>query len=251
MDGSYDVVAVDFPGHGKSDGLRGYVSSADDLVEDGAAIVEYAYQSYKDSNTSLVLCGSSMGGAIAVAVADRLKSKGLGGGTTETILKTEPLLILLAPMLQLNVSGLERMALRGLAAVAPTAQLIPSAATDAAKQYRDPAKRKECEEDSLTVAGSKLRVGSALACVDMTLMVQSMTSTVTSPYLLMIADEDVVVKNEGAEKFFADTQRCEDKTKKNYKALHGLLCEPSPLFDEIKNEILQWIHTRVDPQKII
>jgi alpha-beta hydrolase superfamily lysophospholipase len=147
-------------------------------------------------------------------------------------------------MLKLNVSSIEHAALQCLSFLLPTAQLIPSSATNAEKQYRDETKRKECEDDELTVSGSNLRVASALSCVDVTAKLRGIFPKVSCPFLLLIADEDVVVNNEGSEELFQESMSV-DKTKKNYPALHGLLCEPSPLFDEIKTDILYWLDERV------
>ena len=160
------------------------------------------------------------------------------------MVEDDPLVILLAPMLKLNVSSIEHGALQCLSFLLPTAQLIPSSATNAEKQYRDETKRKECEDDELTVSGSNLRVASALSCVDVTMKLREMFPKVSCPYLLLIADEDVVVKNGGSEELFQKSISS-DKTKKNYPALHGLLCEPSPLFDEIEKDILDWLDERV------
>ncbi|KAL3907207.1 MAG: hypothetical protein SGILL_008964 [Bacillariaceae sp.] len=192
-----------------------------------------------------------MGGAIALLVAPRLKEEDAAETTSNdptaatAAVKKEPLVCLLAPMLKLNVSSLERTALQCVSFVAPTLQLIPSSATDASKQYRDETKRHECETDALTVSGAKLRVASALTCVDTCLKVEEIFESVTNPYLLLIADEDVVVKNEGCENLYRASPST-DKTKKNYAALHGLLCEPSPLFDQIKQDILTCLRAIYD-----
>ena len=96
----------------------------------------------------------------------------------------------------------------------------------------------------MTVSGAKLRVASALTCVDVAIKVGEIFDSVTNPFLLLIADEDVVVKNEGSENLY-QASPSEDETKKNYPALHGLLCEPSPLFDLIQHDILDWLNARV------
>jgi acylglycerol lipase len=230
VEAGYAVMAIDFPGHGRSEGLQGYLESAETVLADGVAMVEYAQTLYSP-DLKLFLVGSSMGGAIALSVAQNLPEKMLAG------------VVLLAPMLKLNVSTIERSFLAGLAFVFPTMPLIPSSATDPAKQYRDPIKRKECQEDALTVSGANLRVASARTCVDITVHVQEQATSIKCPFLLMIADEDVVVKNEGSEALFSKAAST-DKTKKHYPALHGLLCEPAPLFDEIKSDMLTWMAER-------
>jgi acylglycerol lipase len=256
---NYAVVAVDLPGHGKSGGMRGYLESAETVISDGAAIVDYAKGLYKNDDDDddqqeelkLMLVGSSMGGAIALSVAQTLGTNAVAG------------VVLLAPMLKLNVSSMERSLLQGLSFFMGSVPLIPSSATDDSKQYRDEAKRKECQEDSLTgssgsssdqegcssssimaFVNSSLRVSSALACVDITVKIRTQFESIDCPYLLMIADEDVVVKNEGSEELFLKSVLSKDKTKKHYAALHGLLCEPSPLFDEIKHDMLSWMAER-------
>ncbi|CAJ1931950.1 unnamed protein product [Cylindrotheca closterium] len=231
----YAAISVDFPGHGKSPGDRGLIESAEILVQDGKAMVDYATGLFSDAATKpkLFLVGSSMGGAIALSVAQTMPKDAIAG------------VLLLAPMLQLNVTSIERFALYGLSCVVPTMALIPSSATDSIKQYRDEQKRKECDEDPLTVSGAKLKTSSALACVDITHNIAEQFSKIETPYLILVADEDVVVKNAGSEKLFEQTPSTTDKTKKHYPALHGLLCEPSPLFDEIKKDMLDWIQERV------
>lgn len=247
----YAVVAIDFPGHGKSGGMRGYLKSADDLIEDGISMCQYAQSLYEDDNEienknkniPLVLCGSSMGGAIALSVARKLSQTNDDDDDDSTI----PMVIMMAPMLKLNVSSIEHTALQCLAFVTPTLKLIPSSSTDSSKQYRDEKKRKECEEDGLLDppgTSNNIRVASALTCVDITLNISKDFNYISNPYLLLIADEDVVVKNEGSEEFHTKSIS-QDKTKINYPALHGLLCEPSPLFDTIRYDILNWIDKRI------
>ena len=171
-----------------------------------------------------------MGGSIALAVAQKLKEQVTG-------------VVLLGPMLKLNVSSIERVGLKGLAMLCPTLSLIPSSSTNSEKQYRDEVKRRECDLDPLTVSGSYLKPASALALVEITDRVQEQFESTNIPFLLMIADQDVVIKNEGSEELYMKSPS-KDKTKKNYPALHGLLCEPTPLCDTIQKDMLDWINAR-------
>ena len=60
----------------------------------------------------------------------------------------------------------QRHALRLAACFAPTLAAIPSSATSARRQYRDPERREECEVDELTYKG-KLRLASASTCLEL------------------------------------------------------------------------------------
>ncbi|EJK70410.1 hypothetical protein THAOC_08236 [Thalassiosira oceanica] len=128
------VYALDLPGHGASPGTRGLLTSVEDLIEDGMAVATYAagHRSKGGKNKlPLFLVGSSMGGAISLAVSQRMKE------TTETVAGV----VLLAPMLSLNVSPFVCGVLRLLSYIIPTAPLLPSSATSSKAQYRDERKK--------------------------------------------------------------------------------------------------------------
>jgi alpha-beta hydrolase superfamily lysophospholipase len=226
------VISADFRGHGKSPGLQGYLPSVEELIEDAVGIAEYARSLQpQESKAKIFLVGSSMGGAIALSVAERLGVDKVAG------------LVLLAPMLKLSVSDAARYLLWGLSGVVPTWEVIPSSSTSADTQYRDPIKRKECEDDELTIKAKTIRVGSASTCVQLASSVQGQFDKVSCPFLLLVADEDVVVNNQGSLDLM-EKAASSDKTMKRYPALHGLLCEPSPLVDTIESEIIEWMETR-------
>jgi len=168
-----------------------------------------------------------MGGAIALSVAEELGDKVAGA-------------VLLAPMLSLDVAEPLKYVLKGLSFVLPTFALIPSSATSSEAQYRDPKKRRECDEDELTVSGANLRTASASACVEFTSIIRSKFADVICPFICLVADEDVVVNNDGALELMEKAQS-KDKTVKHYAALHGLLCEPAPLIDKIHSDINTWL----------
>ena len=224
----YAVMAADMPGHGASPGMRGYLPSPDVLIRDGIAIAEHANKVFED--VPLFLVGSSMGGTIALSVASELGNVVSG-------------VVLLAPMLAISVSDPARYLLRGLSYIVSTLAIIPSSSTSAEAQYRDPEKRKECQEDELSVPGSTIRVGSAYTCVELAKEVRTKFPSIVCPLLCMIGSQDVVVDNAGALELM-EVAASTDKTLKEYDALHGLLCEPEPLIDTIHADILAWLNER-------
>lgn len=221
------VLSFDMRGHGRSEGLAGYLPSAPEVLQEAVAVADYVQRTHAAQKFFLV--GSSMGGAIALGVSQTMTSSIDG-------------VILLAPMLQLSVSSLERTLLNGLAMIVPTVSCIPSSSTKAALQYRDPVKRQECEQDPWLVKGGTIRVGSANACVQLTQILEF--SQITAPLLILLADEDVIVQNEGAERLMEQASS-KDKTLKRYPALHGLLCEPRPLLDQIEHDLVEWVQARL------
>lgn len=251
------VVAADLPGHGASPGMRGYLDGADHLIRCGLAVAEHGAALCRRSGTSgnplpLFLVGSSMGGTIALAVALELskkqKKKGKNDSSGDDSLLPEVAgVVLLAPMLALDVATPLRHVLYGIACIpmVSTALLIPSSSTSAEKQYRDGAKRKECEDDPLAVnTGGKIRPASASTCVELANgVVAERLHEVSVPFLCLVAKEDVVVDNSGSYRLM-EQAASKDKTLKSYDALHGLLCEPKPLIDEIHRDILDWLEER-------
>ena len=234
------VVAADMRGHGESiDGddkeKKGYLPSASVVIQDGVDVAKYAQTKIaaKDSPASkLFLVGSSMGGTIALNVSLKMPVDTVQG------------VILLAPMLGLSVDALTRSLLFGLSYIIPDWQVIPSKSTSAEKQYRDPVLRKECEEDPYANTSGKIYVASAACCVDLAHSIQDSFSQVSVPYLLCLANEDVVVHNDEARDFHSQS-RSKDKTLLEYSALHGLLCESEPLRTQIQNDIRHWVEKRI------
>jgi len=224
----YAVIAPDLPGHGHSPGLPGYLPSVEHLVDCGCKIVDYANLQYPECKIFVV--GSSMGGTIALAVARELGVL-LSG------------VIMLAPMLRLSVSAPSRSLLWNLSKVMSKAQIIPSSSTSSEKQYRDPDKRRECDQDPFKPSWPMIRVGSASTCVELAASIQEEFETVKRPFFLAIADEDKVVDNQGAFDLY-ERAASQDKTLKRYPALHGLLCEPPPLVNDIQRDIMDWINKR-------
>ena len=218
------VYAADMKGHGESPGTKGYIESADQWIDDGSKVAKHAQAQHE--GLPLFLVGSSMGGTVALLVAEKISVSGV---------------VLLAPMLKLKVSSIEASLLSMLNVVCSGLRLIPSSSTNSEKQCRDPVKRQECDEDVMTTKSSYIYVGSANTAVQMT---QLVPQTLQPPVLLLVADEDVVVSPQGSVDWF-ESLVADDKTMKRYPALHALLCEPSPLVEQIGADLVAWVKERM------
>jgi len=140
----YAVMSADFRGHGRTpSGLRGYIESPNDLVQDGVAMAQYAHKRLllnlegktngdetNRKKIKLFLLGSSMGGTIALSVAQRLQ---LTNNSNNIVVADG--VILLAPMLKLKVNTLERYALRAAWTIGLGSwEILPNNATNSELQ---------------------------------------------------------------------------------------------------------------------
>jgi len=232
------VLAMDLPGHGLSPGTRGYINDYKDLIQDGMLVAREARKAV--SNGPLFLAGSSLGGAIALSVANQASTTTVGDNDNALVVNG---IILLGPMLAISVAEPLRYVLMGLATILPSTKLISSSASSSEAQYRDVQKRNECDKDELTIKG-KLMPASASACVELANHIRINASSVQTPFLCMIAEQDVVVNNDGAHELM-ERAPVKDKTLTSYPALHGLLCEPEPLLSQIHKDILDWVQARI------
>ena len=229
----YRVCAVDFPGHGESPGLRGFIESADAIIEDGINAAKDA--ATNRWNHPLFLLGSSMGGAIAVAVASGLAAMGVEVAG----------LVLLAPMLAPAASTpacylLQALAWTPLARVA----LIPSSATDNSKQYACADVRRGVEADELAYKGN-LRVAAAAAVLDLGQRIESSLERVAVPFFCLVAEREMVLgprSRAAAEELMrVAATPVDERAYKAYDALHGLLCEPAETRQSIAADIVGWM----------
>lgn len=229
--------ALDFPGHGQSEGPRGLIRSPEHLTRDGLAVCHHVKDKPGYAGLPLFLVGSSMGGAVALNVA-----------------RVEPLLVqgcvLLAPMLRIAEEALppawQVPLLQGLACMVPGLAALGSNATDPSVQYADPERRKECMEDTMVYQG-RMRLGSANACLQTAIELSQHFHEVQVPFLCLTAGKDVVVDKDASELLLAQASTPEeDKKNITYpEALHGLLCEPQDKREAIEADIVDWINGRI------
>jgi len=227
------VYSADMQGHGISQGERGLLPTTSKLLEHAAEVAQYVRSIHPSAK--LLLVGSSMGGALCLHTSLHPDLAPHVRG-----------MVLLAPLLSLNVSSVEILALNCLSAIIPNWAVIPSSSTSPEAQYRDAERREECQNDNLSYSG-KLKPQSALTCVELAEKTKSIhfLSKISSPFWLAIATEDVVVKNDMAHKLMdVSATPPLDKVIKSYPALHGLLCETQPLRGQIEKDMIEWVNAR-------
>mmetsp|Transcript_54241 Transcript_54241/g.155930 ORF Transcript_54241/g.155930 Transcript_54241/m.155930 type:complete len:335 (-) Transcript_54241:80-1084(-) len=227
---------ADMVGHGESEGTSGLLPSVQGLAEDGLDVVRHVRALHL--NSPIFLCGTSMGGAIALSVG-LLADFPLGGA------------VLLSPMVKQNKANLPHPAviavLRGLSMVVPSLAVIKSNASQADLQYTDPVRREQCAR--APQYEGKMRLGTAATLLGMTEVLEQRFEEITFPFWVAVGGREVVVDPDGPEELFhrAGTER-EDKVFKKYPtAQHALLAEPSPLREEIEEDICAWLSGRLPP----
>jgi alpha-beta hydrolase superfamily lysophospholipase len=107
----WDAFGYDQRGHGRSEGRRGAIARADDLLHDLAAVVDAVRAARPEA--PLVLLGHSMGGLVAARFA-------AGGiGTPETWWRPLQALVLSSPALDPGMNSGQRLLLAVLGPLAP------------------------------------------------------------------------------------------------------------------------------------
>ena len=236
---SFIVYAMDFPGHGESPGLRGYIASEKNLINDGLSVTLYVKKMH--SHLPLFLAGSSMGGSIALAVASELNKSGYNAAAGGDIISG---LILMAPMISVSsVSKCHQTTLKVLKKISPKTALFPPNEDSLEIQFRDTIRRQEVKDDKLKYNGS-LRVGSAYSCLKLMKVVHKSLPTLSLPFICMIGSEDIVVDNGIIMSDLMSSSPSTDRTLKQYKALHGLICEALPVRNQIEKDLLRWLSRR-------
>uniref|UniRef100_A0A0D6R2E4 Serine aminopeptidase S33 domain-containing protein n=1 Tax=Araucaria cunninghamii TaxID=56994 RepID=A0A0D6R2E4_ARACU len=113
----YAVFGIDHEGHGKSDGVRGYVKSFDNVVNDCASFFHSISERTEYAKKVRFLYGASMGGAVALLLHRKQPTFWNGA-------------VLLAPMCKIGDEvkphPLLVSVLKKLAAVVPKWKIIPS-----------------------------------------------------------------------------------------------------------------------------
>ncbi|CAN8007044.1 unnamed protein product [Ixodes hexagonus] len=223
------VFTHDHVGHGKSEGPRAIVDSADTYVQDLFTHVDRVRQRFP--GRPVYLFGHSMGGLL-VALAAIRRPKDYAG------------VIMMAPLLAMDkeqATWFKTTMARFLGRIVPN---LPIASLDLSLVSKDPAVVNWMTQDPLRYHGM-VRVGMAAAMLKALEEVQSKMETVEVPFLIQHGTADKLCDLAGSECFFRKALS-KDKTIKVYKdSYHNLLMEPDGVGEQVLKDIADWYAARV------
>ncbi|KAL6655630.1 hypothetical protein ACP70R_006456 [Stipagrostis hirtigluma subsp. patula] len=225
------VYAMDWIGHGGSDGVHGYVSSLDHAVGD---LKEFLEDVVLEENHGLpcFLFGHSTGGAIVLKAALDpcvelhvegvvLTSPAIHVQPSHPIIKVvAPIFSVLAP--KYRVSALHRKG--------------PPVS-------RDPEALKMKYSDPLVYTGPiRVRTGNEILRISSYL--QRNLSRVTVPFLVLHGTADTITDPRASQRLYQASMSTNKSIKLYDGYLHDLLFEPER--DDIANDIINWLSARLD-----
>lgn len=230
----YAVYAVDHPGFGLSDGLHGYISNFDDLVDN--AIEQYTKIKGKPELQGLprFIFGQSMGGAVALRT--HLKEpKGWDG------------MILVAPMCRVAEEVMPPAAVlkaaKFLANVIPEVKFFPT--QDLAELAFRNLKYRKLAYYNMISYSDRVRLKTAMEILRVTSEIESNVDKVRSPLLVIHGAADMVT-DPNVSKFLYESASSEDKTLKLYEGgYHSILeGEPDDAIFRVFDDIIKWLDAR-------
>lgn len=222
---SIRVVAPDHIGHGRSDGLRGYISNMDIAVEDAKQIYDDMVINHPDLPTFVF--GHSMGGVIAVLMTE-LAADSVRG------------LMLSAPAFQvINTPRITHIFAPIPAAIMPRMPFLPLKSSTIS---RDPEASRKYREDPLNYTG-KVRFGMGWQLIRSGWMASKVAPMLSLPMWIGHGDNDKLI-GIGGSKQFASKVQSDDLTFNTVEgARHEILNEPEG--PGLIVEIVDWMKKRM------
>ncbi|XP_071734543.1 caffeoylshikimate esterase-like [Rutidosis leptorrhynchoides] len=231
----FGVYGIDNQGHGKSDGIQGFISCFDDLVDDCSQFFTSICERKENKYKLRILLGESMGGAMVLRL-HRKKPEFWDGG------------VLVAPMCKLaedmKPPQIVFSVLLQLTKVIPTWRIVPG--QDIIElAFRDPKIREEIRNNPLCYKG-RLRLKTALELFNVTVDLEKKLKEVKMPFLVVHGEDDKVT-DPLTSKLLYETASSKDKTLKLYpKMWHALTYgEFTENTDTVFADIVQWINEKI------
>jgi acylglycerol lipase len=221
-----EVVAFDFRGHGKSQGIKGYLRDFELLITDTLDFVNEISKLY--NNIPLFIMGGSLGGTVAINISLKVPQKISG-------------LILINPALGINSSfeGCIRVFSTCLASCCPT---LPIYKSDGSLTTKNENLRKYMRENPYYYNG-KVRIGTSAAVLNALNDTRKRYNMIKSNLLVIQGRDDNVVSLEKVQDFMKIIN-VDDKRLLMYPGLpHSIVFEEA-IFD-IAEQIKNWVIQRI------
>lgn len=230
----YGVYGIDYIGHGKSDGLHGYVPSFEELVQDCADHFTKVCEREENRKKQRFLMGESMGGAVVLLLHRKMPNFWDGA-------------ILIAPMCkiadEMKPSPFVTSILSKLANFVPTWSIVPAQDIIEAA-VRDPEKKKQVRANPYWYTG-RPRLRTAQEFINVCDDLEKRLNEVTLPLLVLHGEADKVT-DPGVSRLLHETAASFDKTFKLYPEMwHALTYGELPEnTNKVFDDIFGWLDER-------
>jgi alpha-beta hydrolase superfamily lysophospholipase len=226
-DAGIATYALDFPGHGRSDGKRGHVRDFQEYTEALGALLSLAREAHPD--IPFVLFGHSMGGLIAADFLLQHQSEFVAAVLTGAAIQSPQ-----------QPSSIVIFINRVIASVMPRLGVLR---LDASGISRDPQVISDYENDPLVYRG-KATAGLVTALFSAMKRVVENATSIRLPMLIMHGSVDSLTAVEGS-KLLHDSISSEDKKIVIYDGLyHEILNEPER--KNVMEDILGWLEPNIN-----
>nr|CAD1843014.1 unnamed protein product [Ananas comosus var. bracteatus] len=232
----YAVYCADLLGHGRSDGLHGYVGDMEKVAAASLSFFLSVRRADAHARLPAFLFGESMGGAATLLMYLRSPP-----GTWTGLIFSAPLFVIPADMvpsrLRLFVFGL-------LFGAADTWQAMPENKV-VAKAIKDPDRLRVIASNPRRYTGPP-RVGTMRELVRVTAYLQERFGEVTAPFLTVHGTEDGCAAAEGS-KMLYERAKSDDKSLILYEGMYHSLIqgEPEENSRRVLHDMRAWIDERV------
>jgi len=229
---NYAVFTFDHQGHGKSEGLVGYIDSFNSLIDDTLLYIDIIRKEYGKDKKVFIL-GESMGGAIALKIA------------INNLISVDGY-VLVAPMCKISPKVQPPFwvipILKAMSYIFPTLALIPDGIPT--QSYKLPEKARETLDDPLCYNGY-IRLATGRELLDITFELGARLEKVLSPFIVVHGKNDCVTEWQLSQELY-ERSKAGDKEIKLYDDMyHNLFDEPPPNPTTVLNDMVTWLDKRV------
>ncbi|KAK7270193.1 hypothetical protein RIF29_23160 [Crotalaria pallida] len=230
----YAVFGMDYEGHGRSEGLRGYIKKFEDIVNDCHEFYKSICELQEYKGKAKFLYGESMGGAVALLL--HKKDPSLWDGA-----------VLSAPMCKISDKvkphPLVINILMKLEDIIPSWKIVPSN-DHIESAFKDIAKRERIRKNKL-IYQDKPRIKSGIEMLKASLSIEANLHEVTLPFIVLHGEADTITDPDVSRELYKQASSI-DKTIKLYPGMWHCLTsgETDENIELVFADIIDWLDKR-------